>query len=89
MAKISSNCPLLSCTQRDCGLGDPGRETLKAPDIVLPTRMEISESHRELREPRINVNTETRSLRKRDENRNTNSRTSCCDNSLVSYMEVA
>ena len=64
----------------------PARETLKAPDIVLPTRMEISESHRELREQRINVNTETRSLRKQDENRNTNSRKSYCDNSFESQL---
>ena len=82
-AKIWLKCP---AHKGIAGWVTPARETLKAPDIVLPTRMEISESHRELREQRINVNTETRSLRKRAENRNTNSRKSCCDNSFESQL---
>ena len=30
MAKIWSKCPLLSCTQRDCGLGDPGPRNIES-----------------------------------------------------------
>ena len=86
MAKIWSKCPLLSCTQRDCGLGDPGPRNIESTGHCVA---EISESHRELREQRINVNTETRSLRKRDENRNTNFSLAVTILSRVSYMEVA
>ena len=62
--------------QKVCGLIDRAEKHWKhrSSDIALPTRMEISESHRELREQRINVNTETRSLQKQEENRDTNLR---------------